>query len=1315
MSNGLPSHKSSTMKIIAVCLGAFAILIIISALCVPMFFSTSVGKKMLVTMISNRAGIALEIDDLSLSWFGSQSAQGIRMQKPQQQLTLNCKEIITDASLWKLALKNDLGQLKIISPNLQMAGPFQSSVHLNKSPLRAAAFAAVPQVQLAMPAIRVPVTGRILVEEGKVSFNPPGLDPVRFDQLALSLDMTQKDELALALSCSTNQQTVEGQIAMKAAASQLSSSFPNFSVQSTITQLPVRGVDQLVSIFSPDLNGLIYAAIGATVDMQCNFNAAAGNFDLCLNAQSPQMTAQIATQTSGGMISLKNPATLNFNLTPALFARIGKISPSFASLILAQPALLQATLPEFSCPMPTQASDLLKSAFQATIAAPPQMLFSLNGKPLTVSGFKANASSALLEQQVVVNLTTSIQTPAQTGSIAIDGKIDNPFTGNLQGSLGINASKLPVDLIGLAAGGSSGLSTLLGPTADLIASLSFKEANPKLHLSWQSQFLSIPSLDISLINPFTLISPASFTLTLNPQLSNQLAKADPIQGTLNNLLIPTDNIKNSRINASVSTGQIALTGAIPLNILKLQASLSVSTLDQIALKIEGEPLKASLIGAFNPSTSEFTLTKPLLVQYNLDNAMFQALAPAGTQLVKPAVVQLSLDPVAIPLSNIDLSKMSLKGQLTSGELTLGVQGKQIALQNTSLPFQWDRKAKTAALELSSLVQNPSGDAGSMQGQIDLSNFMGEKGVNFNAASILVSFDLQNISTALLDAFSGKTILSAVIGPSFSSKLKLQSSLDKQNIAIKWTSPNLNVDSSFVMDKTAIQLQGAANQITWTLTPESYRILDKLITGPTNAMVPFEIKEPSTFTFSLSKLSLPTIAKKEIRTVADRIPDIVLDMGKLQLSATGRNPLLNFLDKSSKESIQLSNLSFSLNKSGEGSPLTGSFDSSVVTQTNSASPNPATKNGSLSLAGKLEQTFDNKGNFDLSKLTCGLQVKIQQLPARALDIVARAKGRTDMPFTTIFGDMINATFSMDLKNFNGPVAFNMNTPRARAELTGHLVSGALLLNDSISAQMKITPEMSRILLKEVNPLNLSYLYSQAPVTLEIPADGFYFPLYPFSMGKIAIPDATIELGKINCRNEGNVNITLGLLKTKQFDKSGELSLWFAPIDLSIKKGLVDIDRTEILLADTFDVCLWGNFDLLKNYVDMTLGLTAQTLAKAFGIKNLPENYVLTIPMKGPADNVQINTGKATTKVALLLAWQNKNVAGALGGGPAGALVGEFLGKMATLPDSDAKVPPAKHPFPWEIGKGSKTSHTSHEKKREFKPNEKPLKQILKVIR
>jgi hypothetical protein len=1313
MSNDLQNNKNSALKMIAGFMGALAVLIIAAVLGLPLFFSTTVGKKMLIDRVGNRNGFNLEIDTLSLSWFGSQLATGVRLQKPEDQLLVTCEAISTDSSLIRLAFKNDLGHLKLAAPNLQLAKPFHPSAALNKPVLQTAAFAAVPSIKRAMPAIQLPMTGQIVIERGQVRLNPPGVDPIRFDQIEMLLNMMDPDEIALALNCSTTQQQLQGKIALKGSATHLNSNFPKLTIQASVAQLPVQGIDQLASIFSPPLNGLVYASVGSTIDMQCNFTASEGNFDLSLNAKSPQINAQIATQTGSGMISLKNPASFSFNLTPTLFQKIAKFSPSLAALTLIQPTSLQGTLSQFSCPIPSHADDLLKCSFEGKISAPAQMTFSMNAQPLLVNALTLSTSSTSLEQQVTIAFNADLQTQTQIGSIAIAGNIAQPFSKTMSGLLSINAVKLPVDLIGIAADTPVALSPLLGPTVDLSGSLDIKEANPKLQLSWKSQYLSLPSFALSLNNPWTLITPTPFTLELNPQLFN-LAKTEPIQGTLQNLVIPTDSIKNTRVDAVLNVGQIALAGAFPLTLSKLLATLKVNTFDQISLELVGEPLNASISGSFRPATSEFVLNKPLSLQYTFDSALMSTIFPKAPQLAKPAALQMSLDPFSLPIFNFDWNKLNLKGQISSPEMILGSQDKMITLQKTSLPFQCDTGAKTAAFQLFSQVTNPSGGAGSIQGQFNLSNFSFEKKGDFDQVAIQGSLDLQNLPSTLLDAFSEQATLSAITGPIFGGRLKLQSSTEKQTVAIKWTSANLNIDSAFTIDNSSIQLQGASNQITWILTPESYKVLDQLITGINNAKIPFEINEASTFSISLTKLSLPVTPKQAIYVLADRIPGIVFDLAKLQLSSTGSNQKLSFFDKTSQDTIQLSNLSFSLNKSGDGGPLIASLDSGVVTQSGTTSSPQSVKNGSISLTGKLAQTLNDAGTFDPSLLTGSFQLKAQQLPSRALDIIARARGRTDFPFTTVFGDMINAVMSLDLKNFGGPVALNINTPMTRVDLEGHLANGALLLNKPLYVQMKITPEISKLVLKEVNPLNLSYVYSQAPVTLEIPADGFYFPLYPLTLAKITIPEATIELGKVACRNEGNVNITLGLLKTKQFDKSGELSLWFAPIDLSVKKGAVAIDRTEILLADTFDICIWGNVDLAQDYVDTVLGLTAQTLSKAFGIKNLPEDYVLTIPMKGPSDNVQINTNKATAKVALLLAWQNTNTAGS-SGGSAGAFVGQFLGKIATLPDSKAKVPPAKHPFPWEVGKGTKTPHAPHEKKRQFKANDKPLKQILKMIR
>jgi len=262
-------------------------------------------------------------------------------------------------------------------------------------------------------------------------------------------------------------------------------------------------------------------------------------------------------------------------------------------------------------------------------------------------------------------------------------------------------------------------------------------------------------------------------------------------------------------------------------------------------------------------------------------------------------------------------------------------------------------------------------------------------------------------------------------------------------------------------------------------------------------------------------------------------------------------------------------------------------------------------------------------------------------------------------------------------------------------------------------VQVTPDVSRFILDSANPLSISQIYADNPLTLQIDPQGFALPLFPFDLTQFTFSKARIELGKIRCKNEGGLNFTLSLLKSKQFTNNRELLLWFAPMDLKLQKGILEIERTEILIADTFDIALWGHIDLVKDYVDMVLGLTANALQAAFPIPNLPNNYVLQIPMKGPTHKVVIDQTQATAKIALLLAWQQKILSEVLKGkSPAGFLFGELLNKLGPLPDFDKKPPPAKQPFPWETYEPRKKKNT-HKSKHNFK--DKPLKQILKILR
>src|SRR5580700_559604 len=166
MAKDLPHRKKS--KIIGSLLIALIVLLVLCVLFLPAFFSTASGKKTLLKMISHRTGLQIEMNELSLSWFGTQHAQSIHAQK-QGQLELTIERIQTDAPLWKIVFFHRFGNLHIVAPKLQISKPFlpiskaiQRVVTRSQkpypNPFQAAGFAAF---------IDFPTRGQFIVQEGK--------------------------------------------------------------------------------------------------------------------------------------------------------------------------------------------------------------------------------------------------------------------------------------------------------------------------------------------------------------------------------------------------------------------------------------------------------------------------------------------------------------------------------------------------------------------------------------------------------------------------------------------------------------------------------------------------------------------------------------------------------------------------------------------------------------------------------------------------------------------------------------------------------------------------------------------------------------------------------------------------------------------------------------------------------------------------------------------------------------------------------------------------------------------------------------------
>ena len=289
----------------------------------------------------------------------------------------------------------------------------------------------------------------------------------------------------------------------------------------------------------------------------------------------------------------------------------------------------------------------------------------------------------------------------------------------------------------------------------------------------------------------------------------------------------------------------------------------------------------------------------------------------------------------------------------------------------------------------------------------------------------------------------------------------------------------------------------------------------------------------------------------------------------------------------------------------------------------------------------------------------LECTMQHLSSALLDALLLRK---DNLFTTLFGAECSLQGSF---HDTGPASLTFSAPQGSLSCHGYIKDDTFFLQEPLHASLQITESSSHLL------TGSSTWSTERPITLTIPKENVMIPLH--NILYTYIPQASIDLGKIRCQGSDALFM---LLKTLKAPHKKPLELWFAPIDLHLQKGELEIERSEILVANTYELAYWGKIDCIRYFANLTLGITAQALEKGLLITNLPKDYVLKLPLQGPLDHIELNTTTATSKIAALLLWQSGVIEKHLGP------FGQILKQAVPPPGGEGPTPPAKTPFPWQ---------------------------------
>ncbi len=449
--------------------------------------------------------------------------------------------------------------------------------------------------------------------------------------------------------------------------------------------------------------------------------------------------------------------------------------------------------------------------------------------------------------------------------------------------------------------------------------------------------------------------------------------------------------------------------------------------------------------------------------------------------------------------------------------------------------------------------------------------------------------------------------------------------------------SFDITSALNFNARALTLQKPLN-INWNLTPKAFAQLAKL---PNLRLTQREniTGEISPFTYSFAE-GVATAARFSFS--ADKLlfqqSQYIAQNSSLKgnLTPTGFQGDLLIKSLSFKE-VNLRNLTASLQRDEENL---------------SFALNTRVGKGNISAQGKIADAIS-------------IKAQMSDVPTALFDTILQITGRP--PLFAALGESMDGNLVTELQNKNGPFDLTLTSKSFSTTVEGDVQNGNLTLRAPFKAQLIPSPALAQVLYKN---FDVQLLGASQPITLQIATEGFSLPLVPANVARFNAGYGRVDVGQIVVADIGVTSSVGGLVK---MGSSDGIHLWFAPMEFRIQNGIMQIERTEILFQKSLQLATWGRIDLPKRYVRMILGLTAQSLSLALGIDNLPSDYVLQIPFRGPIGNVQLDSGAAAAKIAWLIT--RKQALPQIGG-----VWGDIVGSLGDLAEPDS--PPPKRPFPWE---------------------------------
>ncbi len=1295
----------------------------------PMLLSSGPGRGFVLGMVNDRVPGSVEMEKLSLSWFGHQRASGIRLRDPEGRDVVALESFDTELTLLR-AIRGRLllGETRLKGLRAELVVDADGRDNLSKA-------LGLGEVEGEPPgAIVIPVTGHIILEDGYLSWTTPEFEPVVLDDLAaeVRLDPTSRD-LDLRLTGNSVQGDMAGSLAVEGQIRQWLDSRgaltpatmePDFDVR--LDNLPLRLVDGMVG-----LDGLLVAALGDRIAVQLE----SADRRLELKVDAPRLALDVGAQLRDLNVGLTREATLRWNLTPEFVARLAEGGED--PLRLREAVDLRLALERLDAPL--VGFDPARVAMRGRFDSSAPLRLAGGGLgDLRLEGLGAEVISDVLSEAVSVTAGVDIHSEGRVGRFELNAALRELFDleGRLQPDrLQVDAtatlSDLPTPLLDRLAGGDGLLPAALGPRIDLTARASSGDGNRMdASLDVRSEHLRAENIrvrvddSIALIEPVRvryrlmpavlvrlapdgttrLRSPADLELTLSefhaprpgpgepalqPEASRLLARfaaaaieLEDAEGVRTRLGDVRMELGGDSLAAMALRGQAAVTqtapgllaslAASPMNV-RLEADSGLAADGSLLqtdgrLDLAGGALDVRLPFRVSAGMTNLTLTAPGRIHVPITPAFVAGFLTTEEGQDEIRMADMALLKIALDRLEVGLEEPGLSTVRADGKAELG----RMRFLTDNRPLA-TIEGVTAGLQL----QGAEG-----RGRVNLDGQVTAEGsepgiikANVNlenlrpdgSGTMKLDLDLTRLPAALLAAFADQPALPELLGSALDVKLTSELALGE----VPRGTASLRANARHLSADAEFDLGDdialkRPAQLRLTLTPAAHAALQPATESPDPGRL--LVAADTVIDAAVSRLRLP-----RGEAGSGRLPDLEARVNvpeaRLQHSRTGERYLLQTLVAN-------------VGTEEAGQQLRAKVTGKVAEQ--GATP------GDLDLEMRMSNLFDGEGAFTTERLSMDLNGRIQQLPVAIID---RFMGMDGLVVATL-GRTLESRINGELRDGKGPITLEMRAENARADLAARLDDGVLTLRETLNAQVQPTEEFGRAVLARAHPLFETMRGGEEPIRFVMPSEGVVIPLRDYAIENVRIPEMRLVLGKIELESGPMLQgmVTLGQRFGNLRPMGDTWTAEFTPAVMSVRDGkLAYTQRMDVLLGDQLHFSSWGTMDLAAQRADLILGIMPLTLRSVFGIA-AGENDALRIAVTGGAGTASVDFSRIGSELARLQAQRQLGASNPLFGALLGAATGSSTPGLTGAPS------PSVSPLPWAERLAAQAARAEEEARR-----------------